>query len=120
MGLKKVKIIRRKKNAVLVEFAIEGCTNRVILPHNDVTEDSKKKGFGFASDLSIERGIQYGESWEDILDGIEISSEQLAQVLRSSGIWTIEEARTNPQAVHSALMVTLRPVLASIHKYKKD
>lgn len=84
-----VRVIRKKGESVLVEFVIEEFYRRVLIPSVELKD-------GKAPESVLDRGIVYGEPWEDFMD-MNASKEAMANELRRRGMWVAEDV--NPVTV---------------------
>jgi hypothetical protein len=102
-----VKLIRRSGGAALVEWQSEdGYLQRATVPFHEVQnlwEDRGSNLHGEVAQEIIEIGIPYGVPWEDIIGEIQITAKDIAESLRKHGVWTLDDAQTNPQTVIGAL-----------------
>lgn len=84
-----VRIIRTKGQSALVEFVIKGSYRRVFIPTNEVKD-------GKAPQSVLEKGIVYGDPWEDFMELV-ADKKQMANELRRRGMWVAEDL--NPVTV---------------------
>lgn len=112
-----VKILRAKNKAVLLEYSNGDGFSRVILPDHLIKEHDGK---AYVTLDDLYAGIPYGVPWEDVIEALTIVPEEVAKSLRESGVWTIEDAEKNPQAVTGAVFACTRPILTQINSIVKS
>jgi hypothetical protein len=116
-----VQVLRRKKNAVLVEYVRNGEPIRVSISATKLTaltQDNKAEIL--IRDLSM--GIPYGIPWSSRLSKLhfEITGEAIEQEFHKSGIWTLDDFRKNPQALTGVIMSVSREVVTQIVQTVKE
>lgn len=84
-----MRVVRKKGESVLVEFVIKEFYRRVYIPSTELKD-------GRAPESILERGIVYGEPWEEFMD-MNASRKQMANELRRRGMWVAEDV--NPVTV---------------------
>lgn len=60
-----------------------------------------------------EMGIPYGQDWAELIEQ-SITPAMVANSLRRSGIWTIEDLLSRPNEVHGAVIATAGAVLQGL------
>jgi len=116
-----VQVLRRKKNAVLVEYIQDekpirvsiSATKLIALTQENKAEITKK-------DLSM--GIPYGIPWASRLSKLrfEITGEAIEQEFHKNGIWTLDDFRKNPQVLTGVIMSVSREVVTQIIQTVKE
>ena len=106
-----IKVIKSTTDNTLVEFTLGGLIQRATIPSAEITD-------GKAPDEVLLAGIPYGASWE--LVALKANSILLANTLRTYGIWTFEDAMSNPNLVISALQAVYGVDLAALVKYARE
>jgi hypothetical protein len=105
---RKVKIIKRiGKDASLVEWEEKGLPHRATVPGQSERVD--------VSDL--EAGVPYGVRWEDV--DTKLDKKALATKLYANDIWTLEDAKKNPQAVIGICMEVTGMNLSALIRFAK-
>ena len=119
--MKRVRIIFRKKDAILVQVSDEkGNLKRFVVPSVEIKLIPKEPNFAFVSEKAMERSIPYGIPWEYKLKDRIITSEELATSLRNNGLWTEEDIFKNPSLVQGALMSALKLSISEIIAIAKE
>lgn len=113
VDMQKVKVLRRKGHAALVEWSDDSRLHRVTVPVKDVVFDPGETS-GVVSVESLMQGIPYGIEWEKFLTEQTVLPETLANALRQNGVWTVEDFEQNPNAVMGAVSSILGPFMAQI------
>lgn len=114
----KVKIILRKKMAVLVEYSDKNALRRVSIPFSSLIED--KSGDTYVYEDMLDQGLPYGVPWSDKLVINAVKPEDVENSLHEFGIWTGEDALKNPQAVQLAVMSSMGIAVRDILSIAKD
>lgn len=91
-----VRVIRESDESALVEYKEKGMLQRVTISRKSLVDGNKVK------DAHLKKGISFGIDWSEI-DIPTVTPQMLTQALRSRGIWTAADVRTNPQAVRNAI-----------------
>lgn len=119
-SLRQGKILFRKKSAVLVEFSETSILERYSFPAESIKVEEDGSTV-LVSDEDIDQmGIAYGVPWEYLLEGIIVSPNQLADSLHKNGIWTAEDAMSNPDGIKGALLSSLSHSISSIIRVAKE
>lgn len=90
-----VKTLKVKGQSALVEWSDKEGLHRAYIPYGKI--DGTK-----VVTTVLKAGIPYGAPWEEVKPEWP-SSEQIADKLRNSGIWTAEDLRANSAVVNSVL-----------------
>lgn len=102
----KVKIIRKKGQAALVEWITDDGAHRATIPLATI-----RKGQVASDELGY--GIIYGEPWEELVE-ISVTPESIAAELRKCGIWTREDLETRPNQALGAILAAYGCGLADL------
>lgn len=97
----KVTVIRRKGQAILVQWEDDGLHRAQIPPHALLDGDE-------VDPVELLMGIPYGLPWAEIMGDLVISGEEIEDTLRRHGIWSLEDLRTDPTSAAGALMAAHR------------
>lgn len=108
-----VTIITRKGQAVLVEYQRDGGPARASLPVSSVLA-GPGDSLGWTSQEELDRGIDYGLPWAELVKGQTITAEAIERALRAAGIWTIEDYYKKPGMVMGAMISLLSPVMVNL------
>lgn len=95
----KVKVISNEYGSVLVEWLdSDGILQRGYIPSEIVNVDEIPDG-------ALSLAVPYGVDWAFVLTGAinSVTPEVIAKMLRNRGIWTLQDARRNPEVVVGAL-----------------
>lgn len=84
-----VHTLRTKGESALVQFTMKGFLRRVFIPISEIEGDRAKESV-------LERGIVYGDPWEDFME-LNATAENMANELRRRGMWVAEDL--NPVTV---------------------
>lgn len=84
-----VRVVCKRGDSALVQFVVKGIYHRVYIPPKKIVD-------GRVDESVLERGIVYGEPWEDFMD-MNADKEQMANELRRRGMWVAEDV--NPVTV---------------------
>lgn len=105
-----VTLVHQDKEAALVQWVVRGKLKRTIIPHSSI------KGGKVAAD-ELAAGLPYGEDWTKV-KGV---TPLMATWLKNYGVWTKEDALTNPRYVREALMTGCVPVtIEALMEYAKE
>ena len=102
----KVKVVRRKGQAALVEWIAEDGAHRATIPANAIIK-------GRVASDELNYGIPYGEPWEELVE-ISTTPETIAAELRRCGIWTKDDLETRPTQALSAIQAAYGCGLADL------
>ena len=102
----KVKVVRRKGQAALVEWIAEDGAHRATIPLAAII-----KGQVVSDELDY--GIPYGEPWEELVE-ISTTPETIAAELRRCGIWTRDDLEARPNQALSAIQAAYGAGLADL------
>lgn len=104
----RVRIVERRGRAALVEWPDDaGRLRRAVVPGEIVVDNEV--------DVEVlDRGVEYGVPWEEIVGALEVTPEHVAAELRRRGVWTTEDARRNPQVAAAALQAACGLGLAAL------
>lgn len=106
--LRKVKVISRQGEAVLIEwFDDESLIHRSVVPVRSILYDDG------ALCRHPERGIPYGEDFTALLT-LTTTLRELDQALKNSGIWTLDDLFTKHSAAQGAFNLTLSKDFANL------
>lgn len=110
-----VRVLWRKKNAVLVEHIKDEDPIRVSVPAtriSPITQENQAE----ISNKDLAMGIPYGIPWASKLKGfpIEITGEAIEKEFHKVGIWTYDDFRKNPQALTGVIMAVNQNVANQI------
>lgn len=109
----KLKTIKRAGSAALVEWKEDGRAQRAWVPV-ELAEDKE----------AAQMGIPYGIPWAEIIAPKAIFPEDLEAALRGRGIWTVEDAQANPQAIVGAIVeligVDMAAVIRAARAYERE
>ena len=108
-----VSVIRIQGESALVEWVVDGIIRRAYIPRDSISIDKKVE-----EDI-LSEGAPYGASWEKVKIP-EITADELAQALRRSGIWTVDDLRKNPNLALSAIQSIYRVGLAALNEFAKS
>ncbi len=104
-----VTLVRHSGAAALVEYADgEGRLRRVTIPAGEIVD-------GVVSEAELDRGIEYGLPWEELL-ALRVTPERVADELRRRGIWTAQDLRARPNEAAAALMAAYGVDVAALLK----
>lgn len=106
-----VKVIKARVDNALVEYQLKGVLQRCTIPTSLIEN-------GAVPDDELSYGIPYGIAWENV--ELSASSKDLANMLRIQGIWTVEDAMSNPNKIVAALQAVYKIDLAKIIGYARD
>lgn len=118
--MERVKLIFRKKMAVLVEYLQDGVPVRVSVPSNRVFQITDNKKEVEVSEKTLREGIPYGIPWAIHVKDVTIKGEDLERELHKAGIWTLDDYKRNPGAIQSAIMSLAVSVLRSVVQTVKE
>ncbi len=116
-----VRVLWRKKNAVLVEYMHNEEPIRVSVPISKIaTVTQDKKAEITKRDLSM--GIPYGIPWSSRLSNLHfaITGEAIEKEFHKAGIWTLDDFNHNQQALTGVIMALSREVVSQILKTVKE
>lgn len=113
-----VKIIRRSGTAALVGWVEDGNLRRATVPLSQIELDDSK--IGTVDKETLEMGIPYGVPWEEVIGEIKITPQIIANILRQHGIWTLEDAQNNPNAIVGALQAAYGLDMATLIRGARD
>jgi len=108
-----VKVIRESDGSALVEYKDKGTLERVTISSKVLINGNKVK------DTLLKKGIPFGIDWSDI-NMPAVTPQMLNQELRSRGIWTADDVRSNPQAVRNAISKVQGELFSQIVKFVTD
>lgn len=118
-----ITLIRKDQKAALVEYLDNGSLKRVIIPAEAVTGNE-------VDEAILAAGMAYGDPWEDLLDSWRMEQPEafveselvktIANNLRNAGVWTVEDAKSNPRKVVAALQAAYRIDLSTIVSLRKE
>ena len=112
--LTKVKVLRSKGQASVVEWDESGRTRRTIVPRDVVFES--EAGQTYVETESLDMGIPYGADWESRLKkSYIITGAKVAEQLEVSGIWTKEDYDKNPNVAQQAVLGAAREILTELY-----
>ena len=80
-----VRVVGRKGQAALVEWAVDGDYARAHVPPDQIEN-------GKVDANVLEAGVPYGIPWENFLR-IEVTAGMVAMQLRRMGIWTLDDLK---------------------------
>lgn len=119
--MKSVRVIFRKKSAVLVEYMKGDLPVRVSIPADKIhiSEDGKE---GTVAETILKIGIPYGIPWGKFIPDarIDIPGERIEEELHKQGIWTAEDFKQNPGAAQSAVLSVAANIVRSIMQVVKE
>lgn len=106
-----VQIIERKQGAALIQWDDEEGLHRGIIPEEVLGEDGVT-----VRDELLSLSIPYGVDWEVHLEGTVglVTPAIIARNLRNAGIWTAEDALSNPKSLIGAVQKSYAGDLAAI------
>lgn len=104
----RVTVVGKRGQAVLVEFQ-QGGLRRVYVPRDAVMDEEVDDG-------ALEAGIPYGVPWEEFVQVVGVTPDDLADALRRRGIWTAEDLQKRHDAALGALMALTGLTLAALRK----
>lgn len=111
-----VKEIQRTGQSVIIEVSDMGVLRRVIVPADEVADNG-------VSPEVLERGVAYGLPWEELLS-LRVTPAIVANALRRSGIWTLEDLRRQPMravaALQSAYGLDVAALMGAAETYEKQ
>lgn len=110
-----VTVITRKGQAVLVEYTRDDRPARASLPVSSVRA-GPGDSLGWTSQEELDRGIDYGLPWAELVKGQTISSEAIERALRAAGIWTIDDYNKKPGLVMGAMVSLVSPIIANLQR----
>lgn len=114
-----VKVISTKYQGSLIEWSEDGALRRGIVPEEVIIDDAVRDDL-----LSI--AIPYGLDWEHILADTmaNVTPQIISNNLHNSGIWTIDDLRSNPMvalgAIQSAYGLDISILLRSAETFVKS
>lgn len=115
-----VQILMHKNNAYLIQIMDGNVPRRVIVPALDLEDVNSEAEIGYITEEVLEMGIPHGIPWELHLSDLHVTSEEIANSLRKAGIWTYEDAQSDPQGRITALRDLTTPVLREINSLLKN
>jgi hypothetical protein len=114
-----VQIIQRKGGLFLVEWKADNTLKRAWIDHELLKVDDGRIGEVYMP----QAGIPYGMDWSQLFNPT-VSAVDFDRELKRRGIWTIDELRTQPNAVLGALRdaygLDLAALLQAAKVYEKD
>lgn len=114
-----VKLIFRKKAAVLVEYQKNGIPVRVSVPANKVHQISNSEEVEI-SEKVLREGIPYGVPWSVHITDTTINGMDVENELHKLGIWTVDDYKRNPGALQNAVMAVTVNIVRSIVQTVKE
>jgi hypothetical protein len=114
-----VKVLFRKKNAILVEYAEGDIFKRVSLPVSAVKLDADKAHASISKEV-LEAGIDYGVPWASKLPDFTVKGTDIENELHKVGIWTIEDYLRRPQDVNGAILSAAKQIAQTIRIIAKE
>lgn len=114
----KAKVIKRKNQALLVEYTNENSIQRRIIV-SALTNESAGDVIDL-SDEEIDAAIPYGIQWDYELEDVTISATNIERALIHHGIWTVDDFGKNPSAVLGAVHEAATPILILINQIVKE
>lgn len=108
-----MKLIKRDREAALVEYVENGEVKRKIIPRSAVNENGQIDSF------ELETGIPYGIAWGDYLQ-LEATPKDIERALHNAGIWTAEDLRTKQQVAIGAIQTALSIHLGTLNSIVKE
>ena len=106
----KAKVITTHNDITLIEWI----DNRGYYLRAWVTPDMIELIEGQSAQVNNpEMGIPYGQDWSELIEQ-SITPAMVANSLRRSGIWTLEDLLSRPNEVHGAVIATAGAVLQEL------
>lgn len=108
---RQVKVIRRQKKAMLVEWLDDdGHYRRGVLPPKSVND-------GRCDDEELDRSIEHGEAWAELIEWP--TASQIQQELYRHGLWTYDDI-LNSADVRGVIMRPFESALVSLLRLAKQ
>jgi hypothetical protein len=116
----RVKVIFRKKQAVLVEY--QDSHNVPMRVSVQATKASMEQDGTHAeiSDTALKQGIPYGIPWSAKIKSVTITGEDIEREMYKNGIWTLEDLQRNPQIVQGVILSATIDLSRSIAQIAKE
>lgn len=108
-----MRLIKKDKEAALVEYVENGEVKRKIIPRSAVDENGQIDRF------ELEAGIPYGIAWADYLQ-LDSTPKDIERELHKAGIWTADDLRTKQQAAVGAIQTALSIHLGTLNSIVKE
>lgn len=105
-----VTVIRRKGQAVLVEWQADNGVQRSTLPASElvIADDGQTAE---CADPAI--GIPYGDDFAGAIE-ISVTAESVGRALKIAGLWTWGDIRLNPQTSISVILAAFGPIVSQL------
>lgn len=104
-----VKVIRTDNKSTLIETAVKGKYNRIVIPTGEIKR-------GKVSEDILRAGIPYGIPWEDF-ELIPPDLSEFSNELRRNGIYTADDFRNNQNVAFVILQKILGATRADLRKF---
>ena len=96
-----VRVISRKGPSAMIEYSLDGLTQRFVLAQNLVHD-------GQVDISDLEQAAPYGLPIAELVGNVQFTPLKLEQACRERGLWTAEDFVQNPSLVQGALQDALR------------
>lgn len=112
---KQVTVIKKDKNAVLIECVLDGELVRRVIPPDALSQSRE------VDEDAIRSGIDYGVDWSSVLpDPPVMSKEEFAGLLKQVGIWTWLDMRLHPARLIGAVNAFFKNYISDVLKGVKS
>lgn len=116
-----VRTIKQSGAASLTEYVKDGSLCRVYVPSASIVNAE-------CDEETLERGIEYGLPWEELLEqALGVTPEmarQMAHQLRRRGVWVTTDLRHEPEqtiaALQAAFGASYQRILAAAETFDKE
>ena len=108
----KVKVIKKRGKAALVEFNHDGKLCRVTVPTEEVHGRQ-------VSQENLAKGIVYGEPWQE-LSLAWPTAEEIAKSLHANGIWTKKDLLSNMPTVRGIVTRITANIVKSLRNMARE
>lgn len=111
----KVNVISSKNGSAVISWVEDGTLQKGIIPSELIIGNE-------VVDEYLTMAIPFGIDWALALESVHrsVTVDDLAKELRRHGIWTLEDAQRNPQAVQGAILSAYGVSYATVMKAAEE